>query len=172
MIRRNRRPFVRSSRDPSRPKTPGYNTHLEIAFTTDKHGRPVAYRWAPSLHRWIRMSLADARHFVAGGEATQVSYTGNLGERLNPRAPPKSANDPSTKTKKADRVLFRVDQRTGDVFAIFPDRRGRRYGDVKIYAWGDFEDGSYFENMRGSRPARPSEYARLRQQLLVRGDLR
>jgi hypothetical protein len=78
---------------PRKTPTPGYNVHLEIAFTTDRYGRPIAYRWSPSSHRWMRMSLNDARIFVAEGEATQVPYTGSAAERLNPPPRNPSAND-------------------------------------------------------------------------------
>lgn len=54
------------------PNTPGYNTHLQIFFQADRHGRKVAYRWSPMQMRAFRMSLADAELFVAQGQATQI----------------------------------------------------------------------------------------------------
>jgi hypothetical protein len=84
------------ARDDRKPKTPGYNKHLEIAFTTDRRGRPIAYYYgggAASFGRWIRMPLDDARHFVATGEASQVTYTGNLRERINPPPRNPTSND-------------------------------------------------------------------------------
>ena len=65
---------------PNRGKTPGYASRLRVAFTVDRHGKPVAYYWsgrfAPGTFdgRWIRMNLAEARSFVASDEADQVMY--------------------------------------------------------------------------------------------------
>jgi hypothetical protein len=55
------------------PKTPGYNTHLEIYFTTDRRGRKMAFRWSTYQLRAFRMPLADAELFLAQGQATQIS---------------------------------------------------------------------------------------------------
>lgn len=72
-----RDPGRRARRDPKRAPTPGYNSRLQIGFTTDKYGRPIAYYWSRSgMGRWIRMSLEKARLFVAQDEADQIPYTG------------------------------------------------------------------------------------------------
>lgn len=52
-------------------KTPGYDIRLTIWFDTDRKGRQVAYRW--SAGRALRMSLADAKAFVAADEADLIS---------------------------------------------------------------------------------------------------
>jgi hypothetical protein len=60
--------------------TPGYNRRLSVAFTVDKHGKPIAYRWsgdfAPgTLHvRWIRMPLVEAQNLAAQGAVERVRY--------------------------------------------------------------------------------------------------
>ena len=60
--------------------TPGYNRRLSVAFTVDKHGKPIAYRWsgdfAPgTLHgRWIRMPLVEAQNLDAQGAVNRVRY--------------------------------------------------------------------------------------------------
>lgn len=55
------------------PKTPGFNTHLEIFFSVDKRGRKLAHRWSRGQLRAFRMPLADAEVFVATGQATKLS---------------------------------------------------------------------------------------------------
>lgn len=52
--------------------TPGYNTHLEVFFSTDKHGRKLAHRFSRRQFRAFRMPLADAEFFVAAGQATEI----------------------------------------------------------------------------------------------------
>lgn len=52
--------------------TPGYNSHLEIWFATDKRGRKVAYYYSRPAFRAIRLPLVDAELFVATGQATKV----------------------------------------------------------------------------------------------------
>jgi hypothetical protein len=54
------------------PKTPGFNYHLEMYFSTDKHGRKLAHRWSNYQMRAFRMPLADAELFVATGQATEI----------------------------------------------------------------------------------------------------
>jgi hypothetical protein len=56
----------------AKPKTPGYNCHLEVFFSTDKNGRKLAHYWSHRGFRAIRMSLADAKLFVATGQATEL----------------------------------------------------------------------------------------------------
>lgn len=73
-MRRHRR-FGRSRG----PNTPGYNTRLFIAFSADRHGKPLAYYWsghgAPgTLGRWIKMSVDEARDHLAQGFADRSEY--------------------------------------------------------------------------------------------------
>jgi hypothetical protein len=56
----------------SRPATPGFNTHLEIYFSTDRNGRKLAHRYSRYQMRAFRMPLADAELFVATGQATEI----------------------------------------------------------------------------------------------------
>lgn len=85
---RDRESRTRPSRDrtTTKTKTPGYNSHLSIAFSADKRGKPLAYYWsghgypgAPFGGRWIRMPLENARMFVAQELATQVPYLSGNG---------------------------------------------------------------------------------------------
>lgn len=46
----------------------------QVAFTTDKHGRPIAYRWCSFGMRWFRMSYAEAELQVSTEQARQVPY--------------------------------------------------------------------------------------------------
>ena len=74
---------------PAKGKTPGYNSRLRIAFTVDRHGRPIAYYWsgrfAPGTDgRWIRMNLAEARSFIATDEADQVTYQSKASWGMRP----------------------------------------------------------------------------------------
>lgn len=56
-------------------KTPGFNTRISIAFTADKNGKPVAYRWSRMGMRWIKMAYAEAKMLVATEVADQINYT-------------------------------------------------------------------------------------------------
>ena len=56
----------------AKANTPGFNCHLEIFFSTDKHGRKLAHRFSRSQFRAFRMPLADAELFVAQGQATEI----------------------------------------------------------------------------------------------------
>lgn len=56
----------------SKPKTPGYNTHLEIFFSVDKRGRKLAHYWSTRQLRAFRMPLAEAELLVATGQATEI----------------------------------------------------------------------------------------------------
>ncbi len=61
----------------SAEKTPGYNSRLEISLSADKNGRPTAYYLLKSyLCTWrrIRMSHADAKLFVAQGQADEIPH--------------------------------------------------------------------------------------------------
>jgi len=49
-------------------------TPMQIAFTADKIGRPVAYRWCLIQHRWFRIGLDDAKIKIATGTAREVRY--------------------------------------------------------------------------------------------------
>lgn len=56
-------------------KTPGYNKRLQIAFTTDKCGRPVAYYdGRPNSMRWFRLPYDEAKMHVAQGHADEVPF--------------------------------------------------------------------------------------------------
>jgi hypothetical protein len=57
-----------------RPVTPGYTMHVEIAFTADRHGNPIAYRWSVGARRWIRVSYGEAKVYIAAGLATEVPF--------------------------------------------------------------------------------------------------
>jgi hypothetical protein len=48
---------------------------LNIAFTADKNGTPIAYKWSVGAMRWIKMSMDDAKLMVATGAARQVKYS-------------------------------------------------------------------------------------------------
>ncbi len=53
-------------------KTPGYNIRLQIRFSADRNGRPLAHYWSQSVlsnGRWIKMGYEAARMFVAQGQA-------------------------------------------------------------------------------------------------------
>lgn len=47
---------------------------LQIAFTADKRGRPIAYYWSRPCMRWMRMGLEAAKVDVATGNAIEVPY--------------------------------------------------------------------------------------------------
>ena len=102
-----------SRRDPAR-KTPGYRTHLRIAFTADKRGRPVAYAWNGRFAvgafggRWVRFPLDEARILVASGDATRVPYASQANAS---RA--SSARDPGARlcpvgTRVQSLILYKV----------------------------------------------------------------
>ena len=56
-------------------KTPGFNTRIQIAFTADKNGKPIAYYWSRALSpRWIKIGYDRAKMLVATGDADQISY--------------------------------------------------------------------------------------------------
>ena len=52
--------------------TPGYNCRLTIFFATQRGGRKVAYYWAASAFRAIRLPLADAEIMRATGTADVI----------------------------------------------------------------------------------------------------
>lgn len=54
--------------------TPGYNTRISIAFTADKNGRPIAYRWSSASLRWIKTSYDTAKVLVGSGNADEIEY--------------------------------------------------------------------------------------------------
>lgn len=56
-------------------KTPGFNTRISIAFTTDKNGKPLAYRWSSLQMRWFRMPYDKAKVLVATNSADETTYT-------------------------------------------------------------------------------------------------
>ena len=51
----------------------------EVAFTVDKHGKPIAYRVTRELNGFVtrRMGLEEARMMVATGEAEHVAFRRN-----------------------------------------------------------------------------------------------
>jgi hypothetical protein len=46
----------------------------QIAFTADKNGRPVAYRWDLTCFRWFRIGYDEAKLRIALGTAREVRY--------------------------------------------------------------------------------------------------
>lgn len=46
----------------------------QIAFTADKNGTPIAYRFCVRGFRWFRMSYDEAKIQVATGQARQVAF--------------------------------------------------------------------------------------------------
>lgn len=48
-----------------------------VAFTADKHGRPLAYITYQATMRWFRIGLDEAKVLVATGAAEQVPYCPN-----------------------------------------------------------------------------------------------
>jgi hypothetical protein len=54
--------------------TPGFNTRISIAFTADKNGKPIAYRWCRPGMRWIKMNYDEAKMLVASESADQIEY--------------------------------------------------------------------------------------------------
>jgi len=53
---------------------------LQIAFTTDKNGRPIAYYLSKAClgsWRWIKMGIDAAKVAVATGEAVEIPYARN-----------------------------------------------------------------------------------------------
>lgn len=55
-------------------KPPGFNGRIGIAFTADKNGRPIAYRWCFPAMRWIRIGYDAAKLHIAAGEADEIRY--------------------------------------------------------------------------------------------------
>lgn len=53
-------------------KTPGYNSRLEIYFTTDKNGKRRAFRFSPRQFRAFPIGVAEAELFIAQGQADQI----------------------------------------------------------------------------------------------------
>jgi hypothetical protein len=45
-----------------------------IAFTNDKNGRPIAYRYCRLARRWIKVNLEEAKFRVASGADDEVEY--------------------------------------------------------------------------------------------------
>lgn len=54
--------------------TPGFNCRISIAFTADKNGKPVAYRWSAMAMRWIKMAHAEAKMLVSTEAADEIEY--------------------------------------------------------------------------------------------------
>lgn len=46
----------------------------QIAFTTDKNGKPIAYRNSPIQMRWFRIGYEEAKLLIATGQAEQVKF--------------------------------------------------------------------------------------------------
>ena len=46
----------------------------QIAFTANRKGQAIAYRWCPYGHRWFRTGYEAAKFAVATGEAIEVPY--------------------------------------------------------------------------------------------------
>jgi hypothetical protein len=47
----------------------------QVAFTTDKHGRPLAYRWSVAAGgRWLRVGYDEAKLAIATGKARETRY--------------------------------------------------------------------------------------------------
>jgi hypothetical protein len=46
----------------------------QVAFTSNRKGQPIAYRWCTSCIRWFRVGYEEARFAVATGEAIEVRY--------------------------------------------------------------------------------------------------
>ncbi len=46
----------------------------KISFSTDKHGRPLAYRVSYMQMRNFRIALDKAKFMIANGEADEVAY--------------------------------------------------------------------------------------------------
>lgn len=51
------------------------NDQMQIAFTTDKNGRPIAYRWSPLSCRWMKIGIDAAKLRIASGMAREVAYS-------------------------------------------------------------------------------------------------
>jgi hypothetical protein len=51
------------------------NDQVQIAFTTDKNRKPLAYRWSPLAARWIKIGIEDARLRISTSTAREVSYS-------------------------------------------------------------------------------------------------
>ena len=49
-------------------------TIKQIAFTTDKNGKPIAYRNSPVQMRWFRIGYEEAKLLIATGQAEQVEF--------------------------------------------------------------------------------------------------
>jgi hypothetical protein len=56
--------------------TTGYMTRIDIAFSFDRHGEKVAYRWSrwTGGGRWVEMFVAAAEEHVSNNGANVVSY--------------------------------------------------------------------------------------------------
>lgn len=46
----------------------------QVTFTTDKNGKPLAFRDCRLAGRYIRIGLDEAKLLVATGQAVQVSH--------------------------------------------------------------------------------------------------
>lgn len=46
----------------------------QIAFTTDRHGRPLAYRDSRLAMRYFRVSVDEADLLIATGQAVEVPF--------------------------------------------------------------------------------------------------
>ena len=46
-----------------------------IAFTANRKGQPIAYRYCRLAMRWIRVGYEDAKFAVATGAAIEVRYS-------------------------------------------------------------------------------------------------
>ena len=44
----------------------------QIKFSTNKRGQLCAYRFCKYSMRFFRMSLADAKHFIATGQSREI----------------------------------------------------------------------------------------------------
>ena len=66
----------------NKPITPGFNRHMQMALTTQRNGRTVAYYWSghellvgtTGFGRWIRTGLEAAKLAIATEMATLVPY--------------------------------------------------------------------------------------------------
>jgi hypothetical protein len=114
-----------------------HNASKQVAFDTDRHGRPIAYYWSRPAFRWIRMPHEEAKLLVAQGQATEVSR--QRGTHAGLERMPLRRNAPTELALNARRAkyIYRVRGTAG----AYADRdRDFRYGRHTVYVDVSSED--------------------------------
>jgi hypothetical protein len=102
----------------------------QVAFTTDRYGRPVAYSvFGKGGYRNMRIGLEHAKHLIATGQARQVAYPG-------PAAPRAANPEPGALEDVNDADEYAQAARTAELFHGRPVQEEIEVVDqIKTHNW-------------------------------------